>query len=608
MEPRQALKSVFGFDDFRPGQEAVVRALLDKQNVLAIMPTGAGKSLCFQLPAVLAPGLTVVVSPLIALMENQVALMAAMGVPAATINSGRERADNVAVWRRVQAGGIKLIYMSPERLLDERMMAALKRLPVEHFVIDEVHCVSQWGHDFRPEYLKLAELRENFPGVPIAGFTATADQATRRDIVAKIFDGKARQFALGFDRPNIQLMVEDRRNGPKRVLELLAEHRGEQGIVYCLSRRTVDETAALLNENGFPALPYHAGLDSDTRRRHLDRFLTDPTATVVATIAFGMGIDKPDIRFVFHLDLPSNMEAYYQEIGRAGRDGKPAQAVLLYGLDGIRIRRAMIEESGASAEQKRIEHRRLDALIAYCEASSCRRQALLAYFGEEHGPCGNCDQCLSPSETVDGTEQARAILETIVATGEMYGQIHIVDVLLGRAGEKLLRAGHDRLATYGWGKGRDERYWRSVLRQLYAANVITIDVANYGAVRLAERGRRILGGGETVMLRVDAPRRRAAGAGRKPRGAATALPISAGPEAADDALLVRLKRLRAELARARAVPAYIVFSDKTLIDMAQRRPRDRVAFGQVYGVGERKLAEFADAFLIEIARHEGAGA
>ncbi len=603
MEPRQALKSVFGFDDFRPGQEAVVRALLDKQHVLAIMPTGAGKSLCFQLPAVLAPGLTVVISPLIALMENQVALMAAMGVPAATINSGRARAANVAVWRRVQAGEIKLLYMSPERLLDERMMAALKRLPVEHFVIDEVHCVSQWGHDFRPEYLQLAALRETFPGVPIAGFTATADQATRRDIVAKIFDGKARQFALGFDRPNIQLVVEERRNGPRRVLELMAEHKGEQGIVYCLARRSVDEIAALLNENGFPALPYHAGLDADTRRRHLDRFLTDPTVTVVATIAFGMGIDKPDIRFVFHLDLPSNMEAYYQEIGRAGRDGKPAQAVLLYGLDGIRIRRAMIEESGAAEEQKRIEHRRLDALIAYCEASSCRRQALLAYFGEEHGPCGNCDQCLSPSETVDGTQEARAVLETIVAAGEMYGQIHIVDILLGRGNEKLLRAGHDRLPTYGWGKGRDERYWRSVLRQLYAGNVITIDVANYGVVKLAERGWRVLRQGERVMLRVDQPRRRATATGRKARPVPVAM-----PEAAADALLARLKRLRAELARARAVPAYIVFSDKTLIDMAQRRPRDRLEFGQVYGVGERKLAEFADVFLREIARHDGAGA
>ena len=600
MDPRAALKSVFGFDDFRPGQESVVRALLQRQNVLAIMPTGAGKSLCFQLPAVLAAGLTVVVSPLIALMENQVALMTAMGVPAATINSGRQREANVAVWRRVQAGEVKLLYMSPERLLDERMIAALQRLPIEHFVIDEVHCVSQWGHDFRPEYLQLARLREMFPGVPIAGFTATADQATRRDILAKIFAGEAQQFGLGFDRPNIQLAVEDRRQPNKRLIELMAEHKGEQGIVYCLARRTVDRIAELLNENGFPALPYHAGLDAEVRRRHLDRFLTDPSVTVVATIAFGMGIDKPDIRFVFHLDLPSNMEAYYQEIGRAGRDGKPARAVLLYGFDGIRIRRAMIDESNASDEQKRIEHRRLDALLSYCEASSCRRQALLAYFGEQHGPCGNCDQCLSPSETVDGTEQVRALLETIEATGQIYGQMHVIDVLMGRSNDKLHRAGHDRLATYGLGKGRDEGYWRSVLRQLYAANVIMIDFAQYGAARLTERGWRVLRQGERVMLRADSGSRQAS-VGRKTKH----VPM---PESVDGALLAQLKRLRAELARARAVPAYVVFSDKSLIDMATRRPRDRRQFAEVYGVGERKLAEFADLFLAEIARHLGAEA
>ncbi|MCC7046989.1 MAG: DNA helicase RecQ [Alphaproteobacteria bacterium] len=601
MDPRAALKSIFGFDDFRPGQQAVVDALLAKRNVLAIMPTGAGKSLCFQLPAVLASGLTVVVSPLIALMANQVAILNAMGVAAGTINSGQDRAANVATWRRAQAGEIKLLYMSPERLLDERMIAALKRLEIAHFVIDEVHCVSQWGHDFRPEYMQLAQLRDLFPGIPIAGFTATADRQTRGDILARIFAGEAELFALGFDRPNIQIAVEDKNQPTRRLLELMAEHKGEQGIVYCLSRKSVDRLAATLGEHGFPALPYHAGLDTEVRRQNLDRFLTDPTVTMVATIAFGMGIDKPDIRFVFHTDLPSNIEAYYQEIGRAGRDGKPARAVLLYGFEDIRIRRAMIDDSTAPDEQKRIEHRRLDALLAYCEASSCRRQVLLGYFGETHGPCGNCDQCLSPSPTADATDLARAALETIVATNQMYGQAHIVDILVGRDTDKARAAGHDRLSTFGAGKATDAQVWRSLLRQLYAANAVAVDIAGYGAVKLTERGRRILREGERVMLRLGSAGRPAASRRAQRVAAAVADGVDAG-------LLARLKRLRVELARQRAVPAYVVFSDKSLSDMALIKPRDRTQFATVYGVGEKKLAEFSDVFLRAIREHEQAQA
>jgi ATP-dependent DNA helicase RecQ len=600
MDPRAALKSVFGFDDFRPGQEAVVRALLAKRNVLAIMPTGAGKSLCFQLPAVLASGLTVVVSPLIALMANQVAILNALGVAAGTINSGQDRAANVAVWRRAQAGDIKLLYLSPERLLDARMIAALQKLAIAQFVIDEVHCVSQWGHDFRPEYMGLAQLRGLFPGVPIAGFTATADKQTRVDILGRIFGGTAEMFALGFDRPNIQIAVEDKNQPTKRLLELMAEHKGEQGIVYCLARKSVDRLAATLSGYGFPALPYHAGLDAETRRQHLDRFLTDPATTMVATIAFGMGIDKPDIRFVFHTDLPANMEAYYQEIGRAGRDGKPARAVLLYGFEDIRIRRAMIEESNAPDAQKRIEHRRLDALLAYCEAASCRRQPLLAYFGEDHPPCGNCDQCLSPGSTVDATDLARTALEAVAMTGQSYGQAHLVDVLAGRVTDKARSAGHDRLSTFGAGKSTDDRVWRSLLRQLYAANAVTVDIAGYGAVKLTERGRRILREGERVKLRLETPKRPAAR--RAARVAATAA------DGVDTALLARLKRLRVELARARGVPAYVVFSDKSLSDMALLKPRDRAQFAAVYGVGQMKLAEFADVFLREIRAHEQAQA
>jgi ATP-dependent DNA helicase RecQ len=522
-------------------------------------------------------------------------------VPAGTINSGQDRETNVAIWRRAQAGEIKLLYMSPERLLNERMIDALKRLEIAHFVIDEVHCVSQWGHDFRPEYMQLARLRDMFPGIPIAGFTATADRQTRGDILARIFAGDAELFALGFDRPNIQIAVEDKNQPTKRLLELMTEHRGEQGIVYCLSRKSVDRLAATLNEHGFPALPYHAGLDTEMRRQHLDRFLTDPNVVMVATIAFGMGIDKPDIRFVFHTDLPSNIEAYYQEIGRAGRDGKPARAVLLYGFEDIRIRRAMIDDSSAADEQKRIEHRRLDALLAYCEASSCRRQPLLGYFGETHPPCGNCDQCLSPSPTVDATDLARAALETVVATNQMYGQAHIVDILVGRDTDKIRSAGHGTLATYGAGKAKDASFWRSLLRQLYAANAIAVDIAGYGAVKLTERGWRIFRDGERVMLRLDSARRPATGRRAARVAAAAADGVDAG-------LLVRLKRLRVELARARSVPAYVVFSDKSLSDMALIKPRDRTQFATVYGVGQKKLAEFADVFLREIARHETAEA
>ena len=601
MDPRAALKSVFGFDDFRPGQESVVAALMAKRNVLAIMPTGAGKSLCFQLPAIIAPGLTVVVSPLIALMANQVSLLTAMGVPAGSINSSQDRSRNVAVWRQAQAGEIKLLYMSPERLLDERMIGALQKLDIAQFVIDEVHCVSQWGHDFRPEYMRLAELRTLFPGVPLAGFTATADKQTRGDILKRIFDGNAELFALGFDRPNIQVAVEDKAGATKRLLELMGEHKGEQGIVYCLARKSVDRLAQTLNDHGFPALPYHAGLDTEVRRQNLDRFLTDPTVTMVATIAFGMGIDKPDVRFVFHTDLPANMEAYYQEIGRAGRDGKPARAVLLYGFDDIRIRRAMIDEGNASDAQKRIEQRRLDALLAYCEASSCRRQVLLGYFGETHGPCGNCDQCLQPSATVDATDRAIALLETVVATGQLYGQAHIVDVLVGRDTDRIRSAGHDRLSCHGAGKATDQGVWRSLLRQLYAANAITVDIAGYGGVKLAERGWRILREGEKVALRVEEARRSSA----SKRSTRLAQAVA---ENVDGNLLAALKRLRVELARARSVPAYVVFSDKTLSDMAMIKPRDRTQFATVYGVGQKKLAEFADVFLAVIARHESSQA
>jgi ATP-dependent DNA helicase RecQ len=596
-DPHAALKSVFGFDEFRPGQEDVVRSILSGRDTLAVMPTGAGKSLCFQLPALMLEGLTVVVSPLIALMDNQVALLDGFGVRAGAIHSGRPRLESVEDWRAASSGDAKLLYMSPERLMTERMLSALERLPLAMIVIDEAHCVSQWGHDFRPEYLALGQLKARFPDARIAAFTATADDGTRREIVDKLFQGEAQTFVQGFDRPNLSLTVEDRgQNAKARVAQLVAEHKGEQGIVYCLSRKSTEEVAEHLRAEGRPALAYHAGLDDETRRERLDRFLTERELVIVATVAFGMGVDKPDVRFVIHYNLPQSLEAYYQEVGRAGRDGNPARAVLLYGLNDLRLRRSMIESGEASDAQKRVERRRLDALIAYCEATECRRKMLLSYFGESAGPCGNCDVCLDPPKTEDGTEVARLILETIRATGERYGQSHVIDVVRGAGATKAKELGHDRLPVFGRGASRDAGAWRSILRQLYAADVVTVD-GEFGGVRLAERGRRILAGEEAIRLRLET-------AGRTRKGKRAEAVKTAEAAGADPELLAKLKALRMQLARAEQAPAYVIFSDRTLIDLALLRPTTREQFALAHGVGAKKLERYAEAFLAEIRKHQ----
>ena len=407
---RRVLADVFGFEAFRAGQEAVIEALLAGRNVLTVVPTGSGKSLCFQVPALVGDGLTVVVSPLVALMRDQVAALELAGVAADGIHSGNGRAENVAAWRRAASGGTRLLYMAPERLMTERMLAALSRLPVALFAIDEAHCISQWGPAFRPQYAELCRLRERFPGVPIAALTATADEVTREDIAAKFFGGEVEQFVLGFDRPNITLAVQMKRDWKRQLLGFIARHEGESGIVYCLSRKKTEETAALLGASGVRALAYHAGMDAEAREEHQNVFMTEPGVVIVATIAFGMGIDKADVRYVFHTDLPGSVEAYYQEIGRAGRDGARAEAHMLYGLADIRMRRQFIEDEDAGEERRRREHKRLDALLGYCEAPACRRVTLLEYFGERIAPCGNCDVCLDPSGRIDGTEDARKVL------------------------------------------------------------------------------------------------------------------------------------------------------------------------------------------------------
>ena len=592
----QILKDVFGFDQFRPGQETAMAALLAGRNVLTVMPTGSGKSLCFQVPALILDGLTVVVSPLVALMQDQVAALRLAGVAADAINSSRDRADNVAAWRRAAAGETRLLYMAPERLMTERMLGALGRLKVSLFAIDEAHCISQWGPSFRPEYADLCRLREIFPGIPIAALTATADAVTRDDIVNRLFGGEVDSIVLGFDRPNIKLTVEMKSAWKTQLQKFIDRHKGEAGIVYCLSRKKTEETAALLSANGTKALPYHAGMDKNQRDANQNIFMTEPGVVIVATIAFGMGIDKSDVRFVFHTDLPGSIEAYYQEIGRAGRDGAPAEAHMLYGLADIRMRRVFIEDEEAGDDRKRREHKRLDALLGYCEAPTCRRVALLDYFGEQTEPCGYCDVCLDPADRVDGTEDAQKILSAVYRSGERYGAAHIIDILRGSATEKIARAGHDRLPAFGTGADRKKGEWQSLIRQMVATGFLRLDIQGYGGLAITDKGRGLLQGDGAFLYRADTVAKSPA-ARRKTGSIIPDQPLT------DDQLVLLgiLKDVRLNLAKERGVPAYIVFPDRSLIDMAQRTPRTIEDFASINGVGAAKLKDFAEPFLAAIA-------
>ncbi len=600
---QQVLKEVFGFEEFRPGQEQAIDALLAGRNVLTVMPTGSGKSLCFQVPALIRDGLTIVVSPLVALMQDQVAALHFAGVAADAINSSRDRAENVAAWQRAASGETRLLYMAPERLMTERMLAALGRLDVGLIAIDEAHCISQWGPSFRPEYQDLSRLRKIFPDIPIAALTATADEVTRQDISAQIFAGNAETIVLGFDRPNIKLTVEMKASWKPQILAFFERHRGESGIVYCLSRKKTEEVAAFLADNGVVALPYHAGIDKAVRNANQNIFMTEPGVVIVATIAFGMGIDKSDVRFVFHSDLPGSLEAYYQEIGRAGRDGQPAEAHMLYGLGDIRMRRLFIEQEAAGEERKRREHRRLDALLGYCESPSCRRSVLLDYFGEESTPCDNCDVCLDPVELVDGVAEGQMVLSAVQQTGQRFGAVHIIDVLRGQMTEKVTEAGHDRLPCFGTGGEHNKEQWRSMIRQLVAVGHLLLDVKGYGGLAITDKGQSLLQGEESFQYRQDSMRRTAP-ARRKNRSANFVAELSA----AEMEILGRLKALRLRLAKERGVPAYVVFSDKSLADMAQRQPKNTAEFTEVNGVGAAKLRDFAAPFLEAIATASAAAA
>jgi ATP-dependent DNA helicase RecQ len=599
---RGVLREVFGYQAFRGHQGAVIETVLAGRDAIVLMPTGGGKSLCYQVPALVLDGTAVVVSPLIALMHDQVAALRLAGVRAAFLNSTLEPAEADAVERDLVGGRLDLLYVAPERLLTPRCLALLERSPLALVAIDEAHCVSQWGHDFRPEYLGLGVLAERFPGVPRLALTATADAATRREMRAKLRLDAAREFVSSFDRPNIRYEVVDKRDARGQLLGFYrGHHDGDAGIVYCLSRRSVDATATFLAGQGVPALPYHAGLDGRTRTRHQERFLREDGLVMVATIAFGMGIDKPDVRFVAHLDVPRSLEGYYQETGRAGRDGLAASAFMTYGLADVVAVRRLVMSGGADEAVKRVEGRKLDALLGYCEAAGCRRQVLLAYFGETlPEPCGNCDTCLRPPETYDATELAQKALSAAARTGGRFGAVHLIDVLRGRDTERVRRWGHAALPTFGVGADLEEATWRSVLRQLVARGDLVPDDEGHGSLRLGRSAAAVLRGETVVRLRRDA----APVAGRRrTRSPSAPSPVDLTPE--DGALFEALRATRAELAKAQGVPAYVIFHDATLHAIARSRPVRRDQLAGISGVGAAKLERYGEAFLATVRAFGG---
>ncbi len=596
--PLQVLKEVFGYSDFRDEQEAIINQLLAGRDAMVLMPTGGGKSLCFQIPSLIRSGTGIVVSPLIALMQDQVAALKIQGVAVEFLNSSLSFPEVQDIEARLLRGELDMLYVAPERLCQERMLSLLHQIDIALFAIDEAHCVSQWGHDFRPEYIQLSLLHEQFPDVPRIALTATADESTRNEIIQRLDLVNARLFISSFDRPNIRYRITQKNNARKQLLNFITtEHAGDAGIVYCLSRKKVDETARWLNEQGIEALPYHAGLSAQVREQHQEQFIRGDGVVIVATVAFGMGIDKPDVRYVAHLDLPKSIESYYQETGRAGRDGLPADAWMVYGLQDVIMLRQMLAGSEAEEHIKRLEQRKLEAMLGFCEVTSCRRSSLLGYFGEQQeDDCGNCDNCLEPVESWEGTTEARKALSCVFRTGQRFGVSYLIDVLRGKRTSRIEQFRHDQVSTFGIGQELSEVQWRSVFRQLIARGLVAVDMDGFGSLRLTEESRPVLRGEEQVYFRKDiihkAERKKTAlksGSRKRNREYDTS--------GANQPLWDALRARRTELAQEQGVPAYIIFHDATLMEMMEYHPKTLHEFAQINGVGASKLEKYADDFL-----------
>jgi ATP-dependent DNA helicase RecQ len=582
------LKQVFGFTSFRPGQLEIIETILAKRNVLAVMPTGAGKSLCYQLPAIYSEQKTIIVSPLVALMDDQVSSLSQLGVQVSKIHSGVSRQENVEHWKRFASNECNILYLSPERLMQTRMVEALKHFPIGLFVVDEAHCISKWGANFRPDYENLTNLKFFFPDAKFAAFTATADKATRSDIVKNLTNGDCSVFVSGFDRPNLSLKVLPKQNLKSNILHFLSNKKNESGIVYCLSRKDTDQLSSFLHSKGFNAISYHAGKTPEYRLDAQNRFMTEEAAVMVATVAFGMGIDKPDIRYVVHASMPGSVEAFYQEIGRAGRDGAPAETIMYYGVQDMVSRQRMIFEGNGGEQHKLLEYRRLEALIGYCETSGCRRLALLSYFDETVVKCGNCDNCTQPPKVEDYSNLAKQVITAIKQTGQYFGMAHVIDVVRGSETQKIKVKSHEALEIFGIAKTQSRQTLQSLIRQMIAGNALKVNLEKFGALEITDRGSRILHKNEQFMAKAIS----------KVMPTVPAKSLTPTPLKSHDnsGVLVELKKIRLALAKERSVPAFVIFPDKTLIQMAEELPTTESQFLAINGVGNKKFVEFCDRF------------
>lgn len=594
----EILQTTFGYNEFRGEQSVIIEQVINGNDAMVLMPTGGGKSLCYQIPALLRAGVGIVISPLIALMQDQVDALVQFGIKAAVLNSSLNAQAAYEVEQGMLQGEYDLIYVAPERLLMPRFLDLLAKTKLALFAIDEAHCVSQWGHDFRPEYIQLSILHERFPNVPRIALTATADEPTKREIIEKLSLANAKQFVSSFDRPNIRYRIVQKKNPREQLHQFLeTEHKDDAGIVYCLSRKKVEEIAAWLKEKGWDALPYHAGLNNAIRKKNQQHFLREEGVIMVATVAFGMGIDKPNVRFVAHLDLPKSMEGYYQETGRAGRDGLAANAWMAYGIGDVVTLRHMLENSEASIERKWLERRKLEALLGFCETTVCRRSVLLQYFGEQYAlSCNHCDNCLTPVATWDGKIAAQMALSCVHRTGQRFGVKHLIDVLLGKKTEQIKRFNHETVSTFGIGQAYSQQQWQSIFRQLVAANVVTVDISGFGSLRLNEKSKPILRGEQTIAFRHDPEP-----AKKKTKTSSTKKSRKENPS--ESGLWVALKNKRLELAHAQGVPPYVIFHDSSLIEIHDKKPRTMHDFATISGVGEKKLERYGEAFIEVVCKH-----